>query len=65
MGPSYSTYASFFRPYGLALDVSDNLYVCDYANDAIRMINSSNILVTTVAGGGLRGLSIINEADYF
>jgi streptogramin lyase len=29
-------------PYGIAVDANDNLYISDYTNDAVRMINGPN-----------------------
>ncbi|SVC90482.1 uncharacterized protein METZ01_LOCUS343336, partial [marine metagenome] len=48
------TEASFGWPAGLAFDGSGNLFVSDYANDAIRKITSSGA-VTTFAGNGEKG----------
>lgn len=41
--------ARFNCPTGLAVDGSDNLYVCDYNNDTIRKVAPGGV-VTTVAG---------------
>jgi uncharacterized protein (TIGR03437 family) len=38
-------------PNGLAVDSSDNLYICDSSNHRIRKINAAGI-ITTVAGNG-------------
>ena len=54
-----STYASFYYPRGLALDINDNLYVCDTYDDAIRMITPEG-LVTYFAGGN-NGMSRQNN----
>ncbi|MGJ7615245.1 MULTISPECIES: hypothetical protein [unclassified Variovorax] len=46
--------ARFRGPSGLALDGSDNLYVADAQNNAIRKITPAGV-VTTLAGGGSSG----------
>jgi len=46
--------ASFFHPAGIVLDRIGNLYVADMGNNKIRKISSQG-LVTTIAGNGLRG----------
>ncbi len=43
-----STMAAFNRPYSIACDKDDNLYVADFANDKIRKINQFGN-VTTIA----------------
>ncbi|MEI7523717.1 MAG: cadherin-like beta sandwich domain-containing protein [Mariniphaga sp.] len=45
--------AVFNKPYGQALDNSKaNIYVADYTNNLIRIVNISTKVVTTFAGGG-------------
>lgn len=46
--------AQFSDPYGVATDVSGNVYVADADNNAIRKITPAGI-VSTVAGDGTRG----------
>ena len=42
-------------PEDIALDASGNLYLADYANNRIRMINTAGI-ITTIAGSGSIGV---------
>ena len=46
--------ASFYSPYGLAVDTSGNVYVADSFNHKIRKITSAGV-VTTLAGSGSQG----------
>jgi sugar lactone lactonase YvrE len=48
-GPA--TAATLLRPYGLALDVSGNLFIADSGNNVIRRIGADGV-ITTVAGNG-------------
>ena len=48
--------STFERPYGLALDNNNNLYISDCTNDVIRKVNRFNEAVTTYAGSGDVGL---------
>ena len=44
-------------PYGVALDVSGNIYIADTDNHCIRMVTKSSGMIDTVAGTGLSGFS--------
>ena len=46
--------ASFYKPFGLAIDENGNLYVADTNNELIREVTPGG-LVTTVAGTGTKG----------
>ena len=49
-GPA--TQASLNTPNGIAIDVAGDLYIADTGNNAVRMVNSSTGVITTVAGNG-------------
>ena len=53
-GPATS--ASLSYPRGLGLDNNGNLYIADYLNNKVRMVNSAGI-ITTFAGSGIAGTS--------
>jgi len=53
-GPAVSAGINF--PSDVAVDATGNLYICDYGNFCIRMVNTSGI-ITTVAGNGMMGYS--------
>jgi sugar lactone lactonase YvrE len=50
------TAASFFEPWGIAIDQTGNLYVADTKNYLIRKI-SPTAVVTTIAGAGTSGVT--------
>ena len=46
-----ATAAQLSYPYGVALDTIGNLYIANYGDGRVRMVNTSGI-ITTIAGGG-------------
>ena len=48
--------AEFNYIMGMCVDISGNIYLADYYNQCIRMINPAGI-ITTVAGNGIQGFS--------
>ena len=42
------------NPFGVALDASGNMYIADYVNNRVRMVNTSGIIYT-IAGNGFGG----------
>jgi sugar lactone lactonase YvrE len=59
-GPA--TLAEISGPQGVAVDASGNLYIADYGNDRIRMVNTSGV-ISTIAGNGF-GVSVIGGGGY-
>lgn len=51
-----ATLAQFNAPSGVAIDLSGNIYVTDYGNNVVRMINTSGI-ISTIVGNGTAGFS--------
>ncbi len=54
-GPA--TAAQIFYPNGVAVDAAGNLFIADYTNSRIRMVNAGTGVITTVAGDGTNGYS--------
>jgi trimeric autotransporter adhesin len=52
-GPATS--ASLMYLWGVAVDASGNIYIADTNNDRIRVVTKSTGIITTVAGGGVKG----------
>ena len=47
--------ASFYMPHGVAIDQTGRIYVADYNNNLLRLIDLDKGIVETVAGNGNRG----------
>ncbi|HWY10459.1 MAG TPA: T9SS type A sorting domain-containing protein [Bacteroidia bacterium] len=51
-----ATAAQLNNPYGVAVDVSANVYVADYYNNRIRKVSTAGV-ISTYAGTGIAGFS--------
>ncbi len=51
-----ATNAELNYPNGVTCDTRGNLYIADYANSRIRMVNTAGI-ITTIVGNGIQGFS--------
>jgi len=49
-GPATS--AELYRPIGIHVDASGNIYITDYFNNCIRKVDGATEIITTVAGIG-------------
>jgi len=47
-----ATSASLNEPSGLALDAAGNLYIADFGNERVRVVNAATQVITTFAGNG-------------
>jgi uncharacterized protein (TIGR03437 family) len=54
-GPALS--AQFTNPIRVAVDKQGNVYVTDYTNQSVRVVNYNTDVVTTIAGNGSPGFS--------
>jgi len=52
-GPATS--AELYRPIGIHVDASGNIYIADYMNNRIRKVDGETSIITTVAGTGTAG----------
>jgi hypothetical protein len=50
---SAATSANLANPFGVALDVSGNIYIADVGNNRIRKVSASTGIISTVAGNGI------------
>jgi type IX secretion system substrate protein/NHL repeat-containing protein len=48
-----ATAAVLYDPRGLTFDVAGNMYIADYGNSRVRMINTAGVISTFVSGVGL------------
>jgi len=49
--------ADLNEPFGLYIDNNENIYIPDTLNFRVRFVNSSNGLISTIAGTGIQGFS--------
>jgi Secretion system C-terminal sorting domain/NHL repeat len=54
---SAATSASLVGPFGVAVDLSNNLYICDFNGCRIRKVNGATGFIETIAGTGVAGFS--------
>lgn len=54
-GPALS--AKFTNPIRVAVDTKGNLYITDYSNQSIRVVNANTNVVNSIAGNGSLGYS--------
>jgi hypothetical protein len=52
-----ATSAELYWPYGVAVDMSGNIYIADSTNERIRKVTASTGVISTVAGNGTVGHS--------
>jgi sugar lactone lactonase YvrE len=52
-----ATTAQLNSPFGIALDASGNIYICDQSNNRLRKVTISTGMISTIAGDGLGGYS--------
>jgi trimeric autotransporter adhesin len=51
-GDGGSALLATIDPETIALDASENIYICEYGNHRIRMVTKSTGIITTLAGDG-------------
>ncbi|SFI56346.1 NHL domain-containing protein [Planctomicrobium piriforme] len=49
---SPATKAALKQPHSIALDASDNIYICDIGNSRVRKIDAQTGVINTLIGGG-------------
>ena len=52
-----ATSAELNGPDGVAVDPAGNIYIADYNNNRVRMVNASTGVISTIAGNGTGGYS--------
>ena len=50
-----ATSAQLYGPYGVAVDISGNVFIADMYSNKIRMVTSTGSIITTFAGTGTEG----------
>jgi hypothetical protein len=50
-----ATAASINRPFALAIDAANNLYIADRYNNAVRKVSAATGIISTIAGTGTAG----------
>ena len=61
---SAATAATLSFPTGVALDLSNNMYICDTGNSRIRRIDNATGIISTIAGDGLERYAGDNGPGY-
>jgi sugar lactone lactonase YvrE len=56
-GPAVSASLHLLGGAGLALDAQGNIFIAEFWNNRVRMVNAASGIITTVAGNGTRGFS--------
>ena len=59
--PPWGSTAPFKNPQGLGVDSSNNIYVADYGQNAVRKLDSSLNLTTTFGAGGANRLDVAKK----
>lgn len=50
-----ATAAELYYPTDMVFDTNENMYITDYANNRVRVVNASSGIINTVAGNGVAG----------
>jgi sugar lactone lactonase YvrE len=57
--------ASFYSPYGVAVDSSSNVYVADYGNDKIRAITPAGVVSTVATASAPVGVAVDGPGNVY